>query len=229
MGATRRAALVLVAPFIVIAGIVGGLFTCTSRSGIACVPYALVLGFFAIFTGRSHSGTCRPSSGPDGPDHRSGDVCSRHRVRVLLDPRAGGCPGPVRAASHSSSPDPSRPWVILIALNVLLLILGCLMDSLAILLIITPMILPIANTRRHRSRAPRCRHGGESLDWADHAAVRIGHVRDVRHRQGVDPRLQPRGAAVHRHPDRQAAGTANEGHSGDYESPPWPCQWFQKS
>ena len=35
-------------------------------------------------------------------------------------------------------------WVILLTLNVLLLILGCLMESIAILLIITPMILPIA-------------------------------------------------------------------------------------
>ena len=40
--------------------------------------------------------------------------------------------------------DPTRPWLILIALNVLLLLLGCLMDSLAVLLIVTPMILPIA-------------------------------------------------------------------------------------
>src|SRR6185295_1338218 len=87
------ASLVLVAPFIVIAGIVGGLFTATESAGIACV-YALVLGL------------------------------GIYRTLGLRDP--------------------TRPWLILVALNVLLLILGCLMDSLAILLIITPMILPIA-------------------------------------------------------------------------------------
>jgi TRAP-type C4-dicarboxylate transport system permease large subunit len=38
----------------------------------------------------------------------------------------------------------SPPWLILLALNVILLVLGCLMEAIAILLIMTPMILPIA-------------------------------------------------------------------------------------
>jgi tripartite ATP-independent transporter DctM subunit len=139
VGATRRAALVLVAPFIVIAGIVGGLFTATESAGIACV-YALVLGL-AIY---------RTLSLSDLPTIFLRTVLTTGQVMFVLATASvfswilarGDVPAQFARLPFFS--DPSRPWVILIALNVLLLILGCLMDSLAILLIITPMILPIA-------------------------------------------------------------------------------------
>jgi C4-dicarboxylate transporter, DctM subunit len=139
MGATRRAALVLVAPFIVIGGIVGGLFTATESAGIACV-YALVLGL-AIH---------RTLSLKDLPAIFVRTVLTTGQVMFVLATASvfswilarGDVPAHFGRLPFFS--DPSRPWVILIALNVLLLILGCLMDSLAVLLIITPMILPIA-------------------------------------------------------------------------------------
>jgi C4-dicarboxylate transporter DctM subunit len=41
--------------------------------------------------------------------------------------------------------DASAPaWVILLSLNVILLVLGCFIDAIAVLLIITPIMLPIA-------------------------------------------------------------------------------------
>jgi tripartite ATP-independent transporter DctM subunit len=136
--ATWRASLVLLAPFIVIAGIVGGLFTATESAGIACV-YALVLGLFVYKT----------LSLSELPVVFTRTLLITGRVMFVLATASvfswilarGNVPA--QFAQLPFFRDPSKPWLILLALNVLLLILGCLMDSLAILLIITPMILPI--------------------------------------------------------------------------------------
>ena len=137
--ATRKASLVLVAPFIVIAGIVGGIFTATESAGVACV-YALVLGL----------GIYRTLGLRDLPPIFIRTIVTTGQVMFVLATASvfswilarGGVPDQFARLPMFS--DSTRPWLILMALNVLLLILGCLMDSLAILLIITPMILPIA-------------------------------------------------------------------------------------
>ncbi len=137
--AARRASLVLLAPFIVIAGIVGGLFTATESAGIACV-YALVLGL----------GIHRTLTVKDLPPIFVRTMVTTGQVMFVLATASvfswilarGNVPAQLAQLPFFS--DASRPWMILAALNVLLLILGCLMDSLAVLLIITPMILPIA-------------------------------------------------------------------------------------
>ena len=137
--AARRASLVLLAPFIVIAGIVGGLFTATESAGIACV-YALVLGL----------GIHRTLTVKDLPPIFVRTMVTTGQVMFVLATASvfswilarGDVPAQLAQLPFFS--DASRPWLILAALNVLLLILGCLMDSLAVLLIITPMILPIA-------------------------------------------------------------------------------------
>jgi C4-dicarboxylate transporter, DctM subunit len=54
----------------------------------------------------------------------------------------GGVPDQMAALPFLG--DIAHPWLMLMALNILLFVLGALMDSLAILLIITPMILPLA-------------------------------------------------------------------------------------
>ncbi len=137
--AARRASLVLLAPFIVIAGIVGGLFTATESAGIACV-YALVLGL----------GIYRTLTVKDLPPIFIRTIVTTGQVMFVLATASvfswilarGNVPAQFAQLPFFS--DTARPWLVLAALNVLLLILGCLMDSLAVLLIITPMILPIA-------------------------------------------------------------------------------------
>ncbi len=136
--ATRRASLVLLAPFIVIAGIVGGMFTATESAGMACL-YALALGLFVYKT----------LSLRELPAVFTRTLLITGRVMFILATASvfswilarGNVPA--QFAQLPFFRDPSKPWLILLALNVLLLILGCLMDSLAILLIITPMIMPI--------------------------------------------------------------------------------------
>jgi tripartite ATP-independent transporter DctM subunit len=117
---------------------VGGLFTATESAGIACL-YALALGLFVYKT----------LSLRELPAVFTRTLLITGRVMFVLATASvfswilarGNVPA--QFAQLPFFRDPSKPWLILLALNVLLLILGCLMDSLAILLIITPMILPI--------------------------------------------------------------------------------------
>jgi len=137
--AVRRAVLVLMAPVIVIVGIVGGVFTATESAGVACL-YALILGLVVYRT-------VKPG---DLPDILQRTALTTGRVMFVFAAASifswilarGGVPAQIGELPLIG--DTSRPWLMLIALNVLLLVLGALMDSLAILLIVTPIILPIA-------------------------------------------------------------------------------------
>jgi len=137
--ATRHASLVLLAPLIVIVGIVGGVFTATESAAIACV-YALVLGLFIYRTVPLHS----------LPSIFQRSVLTTGRVMFIFAAASifswilarGGVPDEMAKLPFLG--DVAHPWLMLLALNILLFVLGCLMDSLAILLSITPMILPLA-------------------------------------------------------------------------------------
>lgn len=137
--ALRRALLVLMAPVIVIIGIVGGVFTATESAGIACL-YALILGLVVYRTVKLG----------DLPDILQRTALTSGRVMFVFATASifswilarGGVPAQIGELPLIG--DTSHPWLMLMALNVLLLVLGALMDSLAILLIITPIILPLA-------------------------------------------------------------------------------------
>lgn len=137
--AAGRASLVLLTLLIVIVGIVGGVFTATESAGIACV-YAFLLGL----------GIYRTVAVKDLPGLFSRAVLTTGKVMFVVATASifswilarGGVPAQIARLPFFN--DPTKPWLILLALNVLLLILGCLMESIAILLVITPMILPIA-------------------------------------------------------------------------------------
>ena len=137
--ATRRAALVLVMPLIVMGGILGGVFTATESAAIGCL-YALLLGMvvYRSIGGRDLVAIVRRAALGTG------------KVMFILATASafswilarGGVPQQIGQLPFFS--ETATAWMILLSLNVLLLILGCLMESIAILLIITPMILPIA-------------------------------------------------------------------------------------
>lgn len=138
MRATKRASLVILAPLIVIVGIVGGAFTATESAGIACV-YALVLGV-AVY---------RTVALKDLPRIFSTSAVATGKVIFVLATASifswilarGGVPAQMARLPFFS--EGAKPWVILLALNILWLIMGCLMDSLAILLVTAPMFLPL--------------------------------------------------------------------------------------
>ena len=137
--ATKRASLVLVAPLIVILGIVGGVFTATESAAVASV-YALILGV-CIYR------TIPINALPDivlRTAWTSGKVMFVFAAASIFSWILARSGVTEQFASIPLLTDTSRPWVMLVMLNFLLLMLGCLMDSIAIVVIITPMFLPFA-------------------------------------------------------------------------------------
>ena len=137
--ATRRAALVLVTPFIVVAGIVGGVFTPTELAAIAGV-YALLLGLVVYRT-------VRPSGLPEivrRTAWTTGKVMFVLSTASILSWVLARADVPAQLARMPFLSDTEHPWVLLLSLNVLLLTFGAVIEAIPALVIITPMILPLA-------------------------------------------------------------------------------------
>ena len=137
--ATRRASLVLVLPLIIVGGIIGGLFTATESAAVGCL-YALVLGLLVY----------RSISVKELPGIFCRTALTTGRVMFILATASvfswilarGGVPNQI--ASLPFFADASQPWLLFLALNILLFVLGMVMEAIAILLITVPMILPMA-------------------------------------------------------------------------------------
>ena len=137
--ATWRAAPVLLAPVIVIAGIIGGVFTATESAAIACL-YALLLGMIIFRTVHISDLGCILQRTAE-TSAKVMFIVATASVFAWILTRAGV---PDQIASLPFFASDAAPWVILLALNIILILLGGPMDSLPVMLIITPMILPIA-------------------------------------------------------------------------------------
>ena len=128
----------LAAIIIVVVGVVGGVFTATESASIAVI-YSLIVSVF-IYKGLNWKGVWRVL----------GDcVDTLSIVLILIATSAvfGYCltmlhvPDMAAKAITSLS---DNPIVIALLLNLILLILGCIMDMAPIILIATPILLPIA-------------------------------------------------------------------------------------
>lgn len=135
--AFREALLALLLPIIILGGILGGVFTPTEAAVIAAV-YAFVLGVF-VFK----------------------EIKAKHLPRIFLE--AGMTTASlmfiVAAASvlgwllsreqaglklvDAFLSISNNPWVVLFILNIILLILGCLMETYAIMIILVPVLMPL--------------------------------------------------------------------------------------
>lgn len=135
--ATRRAAWALLAPVIILGGIISGVVTPT-EAGILAVVYSLIVGFF--IHGELHVRElpqifCRTAVGTAvimiivGASGLMGWLVANLRIGELVV--AG-----VTAVTSS-------PWLVLLFLNLFFLLVGCLMDPLAGLLIFIPVFLPL--------------------------------------------------------------------------------------
>jgi C4-dicarboxylate transporter DctM subunit len=137
--ATRRALLVIVTPLIVVAGIVGGVFTPTESAAIACL-YALVLGVVVYRTvplGALPEIFLRTA-------WTTGKVMFVFAAASIFSWILARGNVPAELGRLPILSDAENPALMLLALNLLLLALGALMDAIAIIVIITPMFLPLA-------------------------------------------------------------------------------------
>lgn len=133
----KRAALALVTPVIIMGGIFGGIFTPTEAAAVAAI-YSLALGLFIY----------REMSWRDLPRIFKESVSTAAVVGLIV---AGASlfgwvlareqvPQKVAALFLTVSHD---PLVILLIINLLLLFLGCIMEGLAIMILLVPVLLPV--------------------------------------------------------------------------------------
>ena len=130
----------LAAILIVVVGVVGGAFTATESAAIAVI-YSLIVSVF-IYKGLDWKGVWYAL-----------DECvnTLSIVLILISTSAvfGNCLTRLHVpdiAAKALTGVSSNPYVIAMLINLILLVLGCIMDMAPIILIATPILLPIATS-----------------------------------------------------------------------------------
>ncbi len=130
----------IAAVLIVVVGVVGGVFTATESAAIAVI-YSLLVSVF-VYKGLNWKGVWRVLNECVGT---LGIVL----ILIATSSAFGYCLTllhvPALAATAIKSVS-SSPIVLALLINVILLLLGCIMDMAPIILIATPILLPLAKT-----------------------------------------------------------------------------------
>ena len=128
----------LLAVLIVVVGVVGGVFTATESAAIAVI-YSLIVSVY-IYRGLNWKGVWKSLE-------QCIDTLAIVLILISLSGAFGYCLTnlhvPAKAASLITSISSNRVVVILL-LNLILLVLGMIMDMAPIILIATPILLPVA-------------------------------------------------------------------------------------
>lgn len=130
----------LAAIIIVVVGVVGGVFTATESAAIAVI-YSLIVSVF-IYKGLDWKGVWNVLEDC---------VNTLSIVMILISTSAvfGNCLTRLHVpdmAANAVWGISNNPYVIALLLNLILLVLGCIMDMAPIILIATPILLPIATS-----------------------------------------------------------------------------------
>ena len=130
----------LAAIIIVVVGVVGGVFTATESAAIAVI-YSLIVSVF-IYKGLDWKGVWRVLEDC---------INTLSIVLILISTSAvfGNCLTRLHVpdiAARAITSMSDNPYVIALLLNLILLFLGCIMDMAPIILIATPILLPIATS-----------------------------------------------------------------------------------
>ena len=130
----------LAAILIVVVGVVGGMFTATESAAIA-VLYSLFVSVF-VYRGLNWKGVWKALD----------DCVSTLSIVLILIATSslfGDCLTKLHVpdlAANAITSVSSNPIIIALLLNLILLVLGCIMDMAPIILIATPILLPIAKS-----------------------------------------------------------------------------------
>jgi C4-dicarboxylate transporter DctM subunit len=137
VAALRRGIWAAGVPVVIIGGIYGGVFSPTEAAGVACL-YAFVVSW----------GVMRELTLTDLLEAARTTVAFSAQIMVVI-----ACAGvfswlitvnQISAQMVAVIQDLALPpWVLLLAINVLLLIVGCLIDPLSAILLLTPLLLPM--------------------------------------------------------------------------------------
>ena len=130
----------LAAILIVVVGVVGGMFTATESAAIAVI-YSLIVSVF-VYKGLTWKGVWKALDSC---------VSTLSIVMILIATSSvfGDCLTKLHVpdlAAQAITGISSNPIIIALLLNLILLVLGCIMDMAPIILIATPILLPIAKS-----------------------------------------------------------------------------------
>ncbi|MGO4852796.1 TRAP transporter large permease [Phaeovulum sp. W22_SRMD_FR3] len=135
--AMRRGIWAAGVPVLIIGGIYGGIFSPTEAAGVACL-YAFIVSW----------GVMRELTLADLLDAARTTVAFSAQIMVVI--ACAGVFSWLITVNQISSQLVDwvqqmalQPWVLLLAINVLLLIVGCLIDPLSAILLLTPLLLPM--------------------------------------------------------------------------------------
>ncbi len=135
----RGAAWALFMPVLILVGFRMGVFTATEIAGVAAA-YSLIVGLFIYRT-------LRWSQLP-----KILLTTAKETAVILLIVAAAspfswilGIEQAPQMISQALTAATDSPWVILLLLNVALLVLGCFMETLAIMIILVPILIPVLN------------------------------------------------------------------------------------
>ena len=130
----------LAAVLIVVIGVVGGVFTATESAAIAVI-YSLFVSVF-IYKGLNWKGVWNSLE-------KCIETLSIVLILIAMSAAFGNCLTllhvPAKAAALITSIS-SSPVVVILLLNLILLLLGMIMDMAPIILIATPILLPVATS-----------------------------------------------------------------------------------
>ncbi|MCR4684492.1 MAG: TRAP transporter large permease [Lachnospiraceae bacterium] len=130
----------LAAVLIVVVGVVGGVFTATESAAVAVI-YSLIVSVF-IYKGLNWKGVWHALD-------KCIDTLSIVLILISTSSVFGFCLTKLHVpdmASHAILGISNNPYVIALLIDLILLILGCIMDMAPIILIATPILLPIATS-----------------------------------------------------------------------------------
>ena len=130
----------LAAILIVVVGVVGGLFTATESAAIAVI-YSLIVSVF-VYKGLDWKGVWKALDNCVG-------TLSIVLILIATSSVFGDCLTKLHVpdlAAQAITSISSNRIVIALLLNLILLVLGCIMDMAPIILIATPILLPIAKS-----------------------------------------------------------------------------------
>lgn len=128
----------LAAVIIVVFGVVGGVFTATESAAIAAV-YSLLVSVF-VYKGLDWKGVWKALEG-------CVDTLAIVMILIATSSIFGYCLTTLHVpelAANTIQGVTDNPIILALLLNVILLVLGCIMDMAPIILIATPILLPIA-------------------------------------------------------------------------------------
>lgn len=137
--ATKDGIWAIAAPVAVLGGIYTGIFSPTEAAGVACVYAILVTAFIY-----------REASPRDVFDSAARSMYLTAQVFIILACAgvyswlltiSGAGPALIDAVTGLELP----AWALLLAINILLLLIGMVLDTVSAILVLTPLLVPIAN------------------------------------------------------------------------------------